>query len=124
MKLSKIENAVRLVIAFNEAFNRHDVDGMMALMTDDCLFENTSPPPDGTIYKGKAAVTAFWHDFFRESPQARIEIEDIFGLGFHCVMRWRYDWVDGDEQAGHVRGVDIYQIRSGLISEKLSYVKG
>jgi hypothetical protein len=124
MKLSKIENVVRVVIAFNEAFNRHDVDGMMALMTDDCLFENTSPPPDGTIYKGKAAVTAFWSGFFRESPQARIEIEDIYGLGFRCFMRWRYDWVDVNKQAGHVRGVDIYQIRSGLISEKLSYVKG
>ena len=31
--------------AFNEAFGRHDVDAVMALMTDDCIFENTLPAP-------------------------------------------------------------------------------
>jgi ketosteroid isomerase-like protein len=124
MKLSKIESGIRTVIAFNEALNRHDVDGMMALMSDDCVFENTSPAPDGTVYRGRADVTQFWRDFFRQSPQARIEVEEIFGLGFRVVMRWRYEWVDPAGQAGHVRGVDIYQLRGGRITGKLSYVKG
>jgi hypothetical protein len=39
-------------------------------------------------------------------------------------MRWRYDWVDERGVSGHVRGVDLYQVKNGLISEKLSYVKG
>lgn len=124
MKMSKIESAVRLVIAFNEAFNRHDVSAMMALMSDDCIFENTAPAPDGAVYVGKEAVTQFWRDFFQGSPQARIEIEEIFGLGNRCVMRWRYDWVDVTGTKGHVRGVDLYQVKSGSISAKLSYVKG
>src|SRR6476659_5430884 len=29
---------------FNGAFTRHDVDAGMAAMTDDCVFECTSPP--------------------------------------------------------------------------------
>ncbi|MCA9873898.1 MAG: nuclear transport factor 2 family protein [Ardenticatenaceae bacterium] len=124
MKLSRIETAVRVVLAFNEAFNRHDVPQMMQLMSEDCTFENSAPAPDGTLYAGKEAVTQFWQEFFRASPQAHIEVEDIFGLGYHCVMRWRYDWVDLAGEKGHVRGVDIYQIKNGLISEKLSYVKG
>ena len=124
IRMSKIEAGVRIVIEFNEAFNRHDVDGMMQLMSDDCIFENTDPAPDGTIYKGKAAVTQFWQDFFRESPNAHIEIEEIFGMGFRCVMRWRYEWVDAAGKKGHVRGVDIFKLRDGLICEKLSYVKG
>ena len=33
---------------FNTAFNAHDVDGVMAAMTDDCLFENTGPAPMGS----------------------------------------------------------------------------
>ena len=32
---------------FLEAFGRHDVDGVMAAMAEDCVFENTWPPPDG-----------------------------------------------------------------------------
>jgi len=122
--MSKIETATRIVLAFNEAFNRHDVPGMMQLMSDDCVFENTAPVPDGTVYKGKEAITQFWQNFFHDSPQAHIEIEEVFGMGFHCVMRWRYDWVDAAGEKGHVRGVDIFKLRDGLISEKLSYVKG
>lgn len=124
VRMSKVESAVRVVIEFNEAFNRHDVEGMMRLMGDDCVFENTSPAPDGTVYSGREAVTQFWQDFFRESPQAHIEIEEIFGYGIRCVMRWKYSWVDVTGDKGHVRGVDIFQLKDGLISQKLSYVKG
>ena len=123
-RLSKLETAMRVVLAFNEALNRHNVEGMIKLMSDDCIFENTSPAPDGTVYKGKGAVTQFWQDFFRESPNAHIDIEEIFGLGDHCIMRWRYGWEDQSGTKGHVRGVDIFKIREGFITEKLSYVKG
>ena len=123
-RMSKIESAIRVVLAFNEAFNRHDVAGMMQLMSDDCVFENTSPAPDGTTFSGKQSVTQFWQDFFRDSPHAHIEIEEIFGLGMRCIMRWKYSWVDGAGKKGHVRGVDIFQVKNDLIAEKLSYVKG
>ena len=123
-RMSRLESAIRVVLEFNEAFNRHDVAGMMQLMSDDCIFENTSPAPDGAVYSGKEAVTQFWQDFFRESPQAHIEIEEIFSLGERCMMRWRYSWVDMAGEKGHVRGVDVFRVRNGLIREKLSYVKG
>ncbi len=124
MKMSKLESGMRTVMEFNEAFNRHDVGGMLQLMSDDCVFENADPAPDGAVYTGKEALTRYWQDFFRLSPQARIKIEEIFGMGFRCVMRWRYDWVDAAGKEGHVRGVDIFKFRDGLICEKLSYVKG
>ena len=79
--MSHLVPAIRVVFEFNEAFNRHDVASMMQLMSDDCVFENTDPGPDGTVYSGKEEVTHFWQDFFRESPRAHIEIEEIFGLG-------------------------------------------
>jgi ketosteroid isomerase-like protein len=124
VRMEHLEAGMRVVLAFNEAFNRHDVPAMMHLMSDDCVFENTSPAPDGTRYVGRAAVTQFWHDFFRNSPQAHIEVEELFGFGNRCIMRWRYEWAAPSGQQGHVRGVDIFHVRHGLISEKLSYVKG
>jgi len=123
-RMSKVESATRLVLAFNEAFNGHDVTGMMELISEDCVFEHNGPPPDGTQYSGKDAITQFWQDFFRESPQAHIDIEEIFGLGIRCVMRWRYDWVDAAGEKGHVRGVDIFKLKDGFICEQFSYVKG
>ena len=115
-RMSRIEAAPRIVLEFNEAFNRHDVAGMMRLMSDDCVFENTAPAPNGTVYKGKEAVTQFWQNFFRESPKAHIEIEEVFGFGRRCVMRWKYSWIDDAGKQGYVRGVDVFQVQECLIT--------
>jgi ketosteroid isomerase-like protein len=109
---------------FNAAFNRHDVDGVMALMSDDCVFENTYPPPDGERFEGAAAVRAFWERFFAGSPQAEFTWEEIIPAGSRCTVRWRYRWRDADGAEGHIRGVDLFRLRDGKVAEKLSYVKG
>jgi hypothetical protein len=113
-----------VVLAFNEALNRHDVPAMMALMSDSCRFANTSPSPDGEEFVGQDAVTGFWLTFFEASREAHIEIEEIFSCGERCTMRWRYQWRGEDGTMSHVRGVDVYRVTNGLIDEKLSYVKG
>jgi ketosteroid isomerase-like protein len=100
------------------------VPAMMDLMTADCVFENTSPPPDGTRYEGQTAVRAFWEDFFRTSPHADFQSEDTIICGDRCVVRWLYTWIDDKGQQGHVRGVDVYRVRDGKVAEKLAYVKG
>jgi hypothetical protein len=115
------EQAVLLLLErFNRALNAHDVDAMMALMSEQCVFENTYPPPDGERLVGLAAVAAFWRHFFADSPAANIEIEELFVTGDRAIQRWRYSW--GEQ--GHVRGVDVFRIEGDKIAEKLSYVKG
>ena len=110
-----------VVARFNEAFNGHDVDAIMALMTTDCVFENTLPPPDGERFEGAAAVRSFWVRFFQSTPSACFETEEIFAAGDRCVVRWAFHW---DDRGGHVRGVDVMRVRDGRVAEKLSYVKG
>jgi len=124
MDRSVADSTIQLVVSFNDALNAHEVNTMMRLMTEDCVFENTDPAPDGTRYEGQQSVRAFWEGFFRTSREPRIEIEEILALGDRCIMRWTYHWVDTRGRPGHVRGVDIYKVRGGLIAEKLSYVKG
>lgn len=113
-----------VVRRFNEAFGHHDANGVMALMTEDCVFENTCPPPDGERHVGQAAVRRFWERFFRETPSAAFETEEIFAAGSRCVARWVYRWRNADGSPGHVRGVDVFRVRDGRVAEKLSYVKG
>lgn len=112
-----------VVERFNEAFGRHDVDAIMSWMTPDCIFENTRPAPDGERVVGADAVRATWEALFARSPQARFEAEEIVECGDRCVVRWVYHWVRGSE-AGHVRGIDLFKVRDGLVAEKFSYVKG
>ena len=115
----KIESASRLALDLNKAFNLHDVEGMSKLIIDDCVLDDHSPAPDGSLYSGKDAIVRYWRDLFVRSPQIRQEIEDIFGMGDRCVMRWR-----SSDELSIVRGVDIYQVRNELISNIWSYVKG
>jgi ketosteroid isomerase-like protein len=116
-------NAREVVDRFNEAFNRHDVDAVMAMMTEDCVFENTRPAPDGERVEGAHRVRAAWEAFFARSPDARFDTEEMFEAGDRVVVRWVYHWLR-DGKAGHVRGVDLFRVRRGRIAEKLSYVKG
>ena len=113
-----------IIERFNDVFNKHDVDGIMALMTEDVVFENTFPRPDGERYEGQDSVRGFWKSLFGGSPSARFETEDIFAGGDRCTVRWVYHWVDDEGKPGHVRGVDVFRVRDGKVAEKLSYVKG
>ena len=121
--MSTTAMTLQVVERFNEAFNRHDVPAIMAAMTSDCVFDSTRPPPDGERLVGQAAVRAFWEAFFARSPQARFETEEIFAVDDRAVVRWTYHWMR-DGAPGHVRGIDLFRIRDGLVAEKFSYVKG
>lgn len=109
--------------AFNGAFARQDVEAVTRLLTEDTVFENTYPSPDGERFVGAAAVRAFWERFFASTPSARFETEEAFAAGDRAVARWIFHW-DAPDGPGHVRGVDVFRVRDGLIAEKLSYVKG
>lgn len=109
---------------FNAAFAAGDVDGVMALMTDDCVFESTAPAPDGVRLEGAAAVRGAWQELFAETAGAEFAPEESFVCQDRGVVRWRYSWREGDGSQGHVRGVDVLRFRDGKVAEKLSYVKG
>ena len=106
------------VVRFQEAFDAKDVDAVMAAMTPDCVFEDTSPP-EGKRHVGSDAVRVAWQKLFAASAEAFFSTEEVIEAGDRVIVRWRYTW-DG----GHVRGVDIFTTRDGLVAEKLAYVKG
>jgi ketosteroid isomerase-like protein len=122
MESTAIE-AITIVTDFGEAFDRGDVDAIMARMTDDCIFESTAPAPDGERCVGQAQVRGFWERFFTETASPHFETEEMFAAGDRVVSRWVFSWGPGGS-AGHVRGIDVIRVRDGKVAEKLSYVKG
>jgi ketosteroid isomerase-like protein len=108
----------KLLDAFGAAWNEHDLDAALALTTDDIVFESTSPSPDGERAEGRAAVRAAWEPIFADT-NARFDTEELVIAGDRAFSRWTYRFV-----GGHVRGVDVFTFRDGLVAEKLSYVKG
>ena len=108
---------------FSDAINRHDLAVVAAMLTDDTVFENTGPAPDGTRVEGRAAVAAFWETWFARNPGARFEAESIIVAGDRCTVQWVYRKMR-DGRPWHIRGVDVLTVRGGQIASKLSYVKG
>ena len=116
--------ATRAVIdRFNEAFNRHDADALALVLSEDSVFEDTSPAPDGQRIEGKPAVVAFWRGWFARNPDAVFDAEEVIVSGDRAVVRWVYRKLRNG-QPWHVRGVDVFAVRDGKVAAKLAYVKG
>ncbi len=60
-----------LVARFTEAFTAGDVDGVVALLTEDAI---ATMPPEPAEYQGKAAVAAFLEDRFRWRGERRMRV--------------------------------------------------
>lgn len=111
------------VEALNAAVNAHDLSALHLAVTDDVVFENTNPAPDGTRIEGRDAFGRFWAQWFAANPDARFEVEELVAAGDRAVVRWVYRKTR-DGRPWHIRGIDLFRVRDGRIAEKLSYVKG
>ena len=122
-RLSRLEAGLRTVLAFTESFNQHQEGAMLQVLSTDCVLETAAPAPGGTQLKGSENLEAYWLDLFKEFPVYHRYVEEIFGLGNRCILRWRDEWgeIGGEEE--QARGVDIFNVRDGLICEILSYTK-
>ena len=109
-----------------DALNRHDADALLAGITDDCVFENTGPAPDGTRHTGKQEIQEFFAGFFKNAPNAKFTLETMLAGENHASVMHRYTWNDspGGGDPGTVRGASIFVVRDGKVAEMYSYVKG
>lgn len=122
--MDRVEAGIRTIIAFTDALNRYDVPAMLGLYSEDCVLEAPAPMPDGSVCIGKADISQYWKEFFTRLPEVHLKIEEIFGFGVRCILRWRCDWKDETGDPRHLRGLDLFRLHNGLITENLSYVKG
>jgi ketosteroid isomerase-like protein len=104
---------IAVAVAFQAAWDAHDLEATLALVTDDCVFESARPGANGERVVGRDALRSAWAASFAKGGDP-FAIEDRFASGDRVVQLWRF---------GAVRGVDILRVRDGRISEKLGYVK-
>lgn len=122
VKMAKVEEALRLAIAFAEAFNRHDLEVIGQLLAEDCVFESAGPAPTGLRHEGRAAAMRAIAAFFEAVPELQMVIEQAYGTGQRSVLCWRLTGVPGVSEGR--RGVDLFTVRDGRITEILAYAKG
>jgi uncharacterized protein (TIGR02246 family) len=110
-----------LVLRFTDAFNREDLDTVMALMTEDAIYDEFN----GHVSRGKAAIRAAFVPQFRgDFGTIRFHVEDVFvdGATAKALVRWLCTLETGGIRRAW-RGLDILHFVGGLVAEKHTYAK-
>ena len=115
---------VEFLEAFADAWNRHDADGLMTFMTDDCVFESSAGPDVwGTSYEGRERVRAGFADAWAVYPDAQWRGARHFVSGDRGVSQWTFTGTRPDGSRAEVDGCDLFTFREGKIAIKDSYRK-
>ena len=110
--------------AYADAFNRHDADGIMAFMTEDCVFEaSAGPEVCGARYTGRDAVRAAFVDVWTTFPDAHWGDARYFVQGDRGISEWTFTGTRADGARVEVHGCDLLTFRDGKIALKNSYRK-
>jgi len=107
-----------------DAFNRHDLDAILAFFAEDAVLETPrGPDPWGTRFEGKARVREGLAARFAGIPDVRYSEDRHWVGGDRGVSEWL---LTGTTTAGEriaVRGCDLWTFRDGLVVRKDSYWK-
>jgi steroid delta-isomerase-like uncharacterized protein len=113
-----------LLDRFAEAWNQHDLDALMSMMTDDCVFEaSAGPQVDGLRSEGKQAVRAAYAAVFDAFHDAHWANPRHFIAGDRGVSEWTFTGTHKDGKRVEVTGCDLFAFRDGRIAIKNSYRK-
>ena len=113
-----------LLDRFAAAWNRHDLDALMSMMTDDCVFEaSAGPQVDGQRSEGNPAVRAAFAAVFEAFHDAQWANARHFIAGDRGVSEWTFIGTQGDGKRVEVNGCDLFTLRDGKIAVKNSFRK-
>ena len=106
------------------AFNRHDLDAIMALFTDDCVFESPrGAEPWGTRFVGRAQVREGLAARFGGIPDVHYGDDSHFVAGDRGASEWTLTGTTTEGERLEVRGCDLWTFEGDRIARKDSYWK-
>lgn len=115
------EDTLVVVRRFIESVGRHDVEAILADMTEDAVYENLGEDVDRGRHEGQAAVRAAFEAVFAAYPDCWSETDDIFAAGDRCCYCWAMHWTQADGSEGVSHGTDVFTLVNGKISYKKTY---
>lgn len=113
-------NAVAVVRAYVQAYNAHDIDGMMAFLAPDFVWLSIVGDSVAVEARGHAVLRAQMADYFRRLPSARSEFEEITALGPWVSVHERAHWVSGTGPRSQA-SLSVYEVRGGVLQRVWYY---
>jgi len=121
-------DAAELVREYLAAWNAHNVEGLMALFADDCVYEDVAL---GRLEQGRERVRALVESVFVDIADFKMEAGSAIGLGDWAATEWTmtgrfvHSTVPGLAATGRsfaVRGATILELRDGRIRRNSDYL--
>lgn len=124
MHSSETPVTVATLVAFNEAWNRHDIDALMSFMTTDCVFHAVAGPDLlGRSFVGAEAVRAGFALAWQTCPDAQWLDGDHVVVGDRGMSESTFSGTRADGMRIEARMVDVFTFRDGRIAVKNAFRK-
>jgi steroid delta-isomerase-like uncharacterized protein len=117
-----------VVRSFIESWNNHDINKMISLFSEKCVYEVI---PDGGKFLSKQEIAAYASSTFSGIPDTKMILVNVVTNDSTGVAEWIWKgtntvgWPDlgipATNKAFEVRGLSIMQIRDGLIAYNKDY---
>jgi ketosteroid isomerase-like protein len=118
------DETVRMLEAISTAFDQHDLEGIMAHIADDAVFDGPrGTEPWGTRFTGSDAIREAFAARFAGIPDIRYQEDDHFVDGDRGASEWTLSGTTTEGQRIEVRGCDLWTFRDGAVVRKDSYWK-
>ena len=116
---------IELLDAIQDAFNRHDVDGILAHFADDCewLMARGPAPRDGRRCRGKAEIRAVLAERYGRIPDMRWVDMRHWIFGDKALSEWVVQGTSVDGEQLDYLGCDLWEFRDGKVVKKDTYWK-
>jgi len=112
------------IVAVTAAFDRHDLDGIMAHFAPDAVFDSPRGPDAwGRRFDGADAIRMGFAARFEGIPDVRYSNGTHFVSGDRGASEWTLTGATTDGERLELRGCDLWTFRAGLIVRKDSFWK-
>ncbi len=123
---ARTRQQLELLERFAQAWNDHDVDALLRMVTADCVYDgSTGPELHGTRYQGHEGLRRGFAGVWEAIPDARWEeVRHVAWGGDHGYTEWVFRGTrlhDGSKVDS--RGIDVFTFRDGLIAYKNTFRK-
>lgn len=107
-----------------DAFNRHDIDKIMAFFAEDCVFNAVGGPEVfGTRIEGTGSIAAAFSGVWKAMPDAHWAHHSHFVHDDRAVSEWTFSGTNADGSRVEAEGCDLFTLRNGKIVRKQAFRK-
>lgn len=118
------QSSVEVLQQLFDAFNRHDLEGVLSLMTDDIVFDGAAGPESfGTRFIGQADVGAAFRGVWETFPDVQWANDKHAVTDDMGISQWTITGTRADGVRMEADGVDLFTFKDGKLASKSAYRK-